>query len=237
MAFLCLDIETIPNAKWLNPRVVEPTVEWAKEHEAAMQKDPGFFGDMVAKGEVPLLQTGVVPSLHPTTCQVVQVSFGTRNEDGTLWTRIVQADDYMAEGVGLEATEEAVLRDAFDIIGRSIVKGALLVTFNGKGFDLPVLRWRAALRKVAISRLRWSNLMYPYKHDEHCDLRLAFSDGDKRAKGTQQVWSDAFEIHAEEHGRDVWPWVRAGKWPELRRYGEVEQGTLVALYERVRAYI
>lgn len=228
VSILTLDLETIPQTKCLDPTRVNPTAEWLEKWGDVP------FADEIASGKVPLLQTGVVPSLHPTTCHIVQVSFGTIDADGETKVKLVQSDHYMPDPhMDMENCEKALLADAFKVLDGKHT----LVGFNTKGFDLPTLRWRAALLGLEVPRLPWSKLLYPFDHQTHCDLRLVLGNDNKFAKGTLQMWADAFGVYAEEHGAEVWSWVRDGKWNLLRIYGETETRTLVDLWKKVRAFI
>ena len=56
-----------------------------------------------------------------------------------------------------------------------------LVTFNGRGFDLPVLKYRALKYGISAPWLmqgdgKWDNYGYRYSTDWHCDLMDALSD-------------------------------------------------------------
>ena len=133
----------------------------------------------------------------------------------------------------LRTAERSVIRLAFEQISWAFERGFTLVTFNGKGFDLPMLRWRAAILGLTIPKLNWYELLYPYRHKEHIDLRLLFSDGDRRAKGTLTTWARAFGLEAEESGHQVLQWVQEGRWDELRRYGGEEMPSLINLFRAV----
>lgn len=56
-----------------------------------------------------------------------------------------------------------------------------LVTFNGRGFDLPVLKYRAMVHGIAAPVLyqsgdKWSSYAHRYSEDWHCDLQDVLSD-------------------------------------------------------------
>lgn len=228
MTFLGLDIETIPQPWALDTEHVRPTEAWMKDWGDVP------FADELRSGRVPLAQTGTLPATHPTTARIVQVSLGWRGKAG-VETKILQLDDYFGnESMDdrMDEWEEALIRDALACLSSAVSKRSVLVTFNGKSFDLPMLRWRAALLKLCdLPRLPWRRLLYPYSDEQHSDLRLAFGNDDRRATGTLQTWAGAFEVHAEEHGADVAAWVEAGEWAKLRQYGVTEQATLIELYE------
>ena len=56
-----------------------------------------------------------------------------------------------------------------------------LVSFNGRGFDLPVLKYRAMVHGVSVSWLygagdKWNSYQNRYSTDWHCDLLDVLSD-------------------------------------------------------------
>jgi hypothetical protein len=235
--FVTCDIETVPA-----PHLMDPA-SYAT-HGGAVKLEAGWLADHIAVdeeirgGRAVLAATKAAPSLHAITCRVVQVSFGRRQPTGEIERRIMQWDEYAGDGTPIGPDlEKCVLLDAFDMLHKARAKDMTIVSFNGKEFDLPLLRARAAILKLDVPRLAWSGtrgLLYPFSDDTHCDIRLLLNHGDRRASGTLQVWAEAFGIHAEEHGADVCAWVQAGDWASLRRYGEVEATTLVEFYERLR---
>lgn len=214
--FLTLDLETVPQARFLDPAA------WPDGPH------PEGWEDDVRAGRAEVWATSVAPSLHATTCHIVQVSFGWRTPEGSLQRIVSQSDGF---GPTVAEAEPLLLFDALRMLASACEKRTTIVSFNGKGFDIPLLRARAALLRVKSPRIPWRRLLYPYDDNQHADLRLVLSADDRRARGTLQWWSEAFGVHAEEHGAEVGAWVRAGEWDKLRAYGEVEAKTLVELYE------
>jgi predicted PolB exonuclease-like 3'-5' exonuclease len=131
--------------------------------------------------------------------------------------------------------ERKVITLAVEKLVWAVRNRCTIVTFNGKGFDLPMLRWRAAMLHVAVPTLSWYELLYPYRHKEHIDLRLLFSDGDRRARGTMAMWCEAFGIDAKTvgSGADVLGWVEKGDWNTLLSYGLDEMDDLIQLFRAV----
>lgn len=77
-----------------------------------------------------------------------------------------------------DATEKELLEGFFSYLGRSMPR---LVSFNGRGFDLPVLKYRAIKHGVSAPFLyqsgdKWNSYTSRYSLDWHCDLLEALSD-------------------------------------------------------------
>jgi hypothetical protein len=247
VSFLTVDIETVPQARYADPdNYVEgegEALDWDPEWANDYFRDHGTaIHDAIEAGEAVLAATKVTPALHPTTCHIVQVSFGWRapmgNQSAELHRRVLQINDYfIGAEPSLPDAERPLVYDAIDLLAGACQKGTTIVSFNGKQFDLPVLRARAALLRAKVPPVPWRRLLYPYADDRHADLRLILSADGRRARGTLQWWAEAFGIHAEEHGAEVWGWVRAGEWGKLGTYGLTEAQTLVELYEAVQAVL
>lgn len=253
MTFLTVDIETVPQARFVDPEqyaltgpmagpislddsLLQVREGWREEHYHVSFAE---IATAIREARVPLGETGVAASLHPTTCHIVQVSFGWRapmgNQPAELHRKVLQINDYfLGPERSLSDAERPLVYDAIDLLAGAYQKGTTIVSFNGKQFDIPVLRARAALLRAKVPPIPWRRLLYPYADDRHADLRLILSADDRRARGTLQWWCDAFGIRAEEHGSDVFTWVRNCEWDKLYAYGLVEAQTLVELYEAVR---
>jgi hypothetical protein len=244
MTFLTLDIETVPQARYVTPGAFNVLDTFMSGHSPTILRE---LESAIELGEAPVAETGVCPALHASTCHIVQVSFGWRHE-GAPVCRVIQSDDYYAEWAAIQppdalpspaTVERALLTDALGVLAGATSKRTTVVSFNGKQFDVPMLRARAALLRLQATALPWRRLLYPYSDDQHADLRLVIGSDNRYAKGTLQWWADAFGIHAEEHGADVFGWVNAAppEWEKLRAYGEVEARTLVELFEAVQGVL
>ncbi len=76
------------------------------------------------------------------------------------------------------ASEKELLEGFFSYLGKSRPR---LVSFNGRSFDLPVLKYRAMVHGIAAPWLynsgdKWNSYTSRYSLDWHCDLLEALSD-------------------------------------------------------------
>ena len=101
-----------------------------------------------------------------------------------------------------------------------------IVTFNGRGFDVPFIYLRSALTNVAISRKDW--LGYRFQTEPHCDLaeQLTFygvsgRDGAAR-RFNLDFYCKAFGIESPKShgvtGRDVNTMLAEGRHREIAEY-------------------
>lgn len=81
-------------------------------------------------------------------------------------------------GGKVDASEKELVQGFFQHLGKIYAR---LVSFNGRGFDLPVLKYRAMVHGVQADWLyqrgdKWNNYTQRYSLDWHCDLLEALSD-------------------------------------------------------------
>src|SRR5689334_2528132 len=112
-------------------------------------------------------------NLWPFTAQVVCIAM--LNADTSKGKVLFIAADYepSAEGGPVEfvpCVDEAELLAAFWEVAKHYEQ---IVTFNGRGFDVPFIYLRSALLNVPISRKDW--LGYRYQTEPHCDLAEQFT--------------------------------------------------------------
>lgn len=108
-------------------------------------------------------------NLWPLTAQVVCIAM--LNAETSRGQVLFQAGDFQEDADDAAAVryvpcaDEAELLGAFWEIGK---KYGHVVTFNGRGFDVPFIYLRSAILNVPITRKDW--LGYRFQTDPHCDL-------------------------------------------------------------------
>jgi DNA polymerase elongation subunit (family B) len=114
-----------------------------------------------------------------------------------------------------------------------------IVTFNGRGFDVPFIYLRSAVLKVDVSRKDW--LGYRYQTEPHCDLleQLTFynisgRDGAAR-RFNLDFYCKAFGIESPKSqgvtGMDIGRLVAEGKGREIAEYCMRDVHATLALYK------
>jgi DNA polymerase elongation subunit (family B) len=114
-----------------------------------------------------------------------------------------------------------------------------IVTFNGRGFDVPFIYLRSALLNVPISKKNW--LGYRYAVEPHCDLAEQFTfysvsgrDGAAR-RFNLDFYCKAFGIGSPKSagvtGMDVKDLMEAGKFREIAEYCLRDVRATVELYK------
>ncbi|MBI4662069.1 MAG: ribonuclease H-like domain-containing protein [Verrucomicrobia bacterium] len=179
-------------------------------------------------------------NLYPFTAQVVCVAM--LNAETGRGQVLFLAEDFeqgAAEGGPVEfvpCVDETELLTAFWDVARHYES---IITFNGRGFDVPFIYLRSALLNVPISRKDW--LGYRYQTDPHCDLaeQLTFygvsgRDGAAR-RFNLDFYCKSFGIDSPKShgvtGMDVNTLLAEGRNREIAEYCLRDVRATVALYQ------
>jgi DNA polymerase elongation subunit (family B) len=166
-------------------------------------------------------------SLWPMTARVVCIAM--LNAETSKGQVLFTAEDFDEEA-GEESNpvkfipcvDEAELLTAFWDVAKHY-EG--VVTFNGRGFDVPFIYLRSALLNTPISRKDW--LGYRFQTDSHCDLadQLTFYSGGRDGAGRRfnlDFYCKAFGIDSPKGhgvtGMDMGRLLAEGKCREIAEY-------------------
>ena len=156
---------------------------------------------------------------HLQRVVAISVTFRGRGDEFKVWT------------LGDEnADEKEIIQRFFDGIDRYT---PTLVSWNGSGFDLPVIHYRAMLHKIAAPRywdmgeddqsFKWNNYISRY-HTRHTDLMdlLALYSGRANAPLDDLATLYGFPGKMGMSGAKVWDAYQEGKIAEIRNYCETD---------------
>lgn len=141
---------------------------------------------------------------------------------------------------GLDDGEAKLVNDFFRVIDRYTPQ---LVSWNGGGFDLPVLHYRALINGVTASRywemgnedrdFKWNNYLSRY-HTRHMDLMdlLALYTGRANAPLDDLAKLCGFPGKLGVDGSQVWPLYQQGRLDEIRAYCETDVVNTYLVYCR-----
>lgn len=139
-----------------------------------------------------------------------------------------------------ESDEAELIRRFYDGIERYT---PTLVSWNGGGFDLPVLHYRALLHGISAPRywetgaddqsFRWNNYISRY-HERHTDLMdiIAYYQPRASAPLDEVAQMLGFPGKLGMHGSEVWNQFLAGKIGEIRDYCETDALNTYLIYLR-----
>jgi len=166
-------------------------------------------------------------NLWPFTAQVVCIAM--LNAESLRGQVLFIAEDFEEDAVEggpvefMPCADEMELLTAFWDVAKHYDE---IVTFNGRGFDVPFLYLRSAVLNVPISKKNW--LGYRYATEPHCDLAEQFSfygvsgrEGAAR-KFNLDFYCKAFGIDSPKAhgvtGMDVNTLMAEGKFRDIAEY-------------------
>lgn len=179
-------------------------------------------------------------NLWPFTAQVVCIAM--LNADTARGQVLFLADDFEADADEAGPVEfvplpdEVELLTAFWDVARHY---ETVVTFNGRGFDVPFIYLRSAILNVPITRKDW--LGYRFQTEPHCDLaeQLTFYNVSGREGAARRFNLDfyckAFGIESPKAfgvtGMDVNDLMTQGRYREIAQYCLRDVQATVLLYQ------
>lgn len=150
-------------------------------------------------------------------------------------------DGFRVRSLGtLDDQEPKLVQDFFRVIDRYTPQ---LVSWNGGGFDLPVLHYRAMVHGVCASRywemgdeerdFKWNNYLSRY-HTRHTDLMdlLALYTGRANAPLDDLAKLCGFPGKMGVDGSQVWTLFQEGRLKEIRDYCETDVVNTYLVYCR-----
>ncbi|MBL6665251.1 MAG: 3'-5' exonuclease [Rickettsiales bacterium] len=166
--------------------------------------------------------------------KIVAISFVeceiVRDFDGGEFYRIVD----VRSGGDLMADEADLVRGFFGHLKKKLSR---LVSFNGRSFDLPVLKYRAMKHGVECGWLykngdKWNNYNQRYSLDWHCDLAEAFSDFGASARVKMNELCSVFNLPGKigVDGSKVSEMYDNNQLKEIRDYCETDVLNTYLLY-------
>ena len=216
MNILAFDIETVPDVD-----------TGRRLHGLEGLSDKDVAQAMFAKRRE---QTGESEFLRHHLHRVVTISAVLRTDDSLRVWSLGEPDSGEAE----------LIRRFYDGIERYT---PTLVSWNGGGFDLPVLHYRALLHGVSAPRywdtgeddreFKWNNYISRY-HSRHTDLMDVLSGYQPRAAAPLDEIAQMLNLPGKlgRHGSEVWDQFQAGKIAEIRDYCETDALNTYLIYLR-----
>ncbi len=202
-------------------------------------RDAGKIADEVAR-KTRQAEIAQQMSLWPLTARVVCIAM--LNLDSCRGQVLFIADDFETDGDDAGAVEFVPCVDELELLTAfwDVAKHyEAIITFNGRGFDVPFIYLRSALLNVPITRKDW--LGYRYQTEPHCDLaeQLTFYGVSGREGAARRFNLDfyckAFGIDSPKShgvtGMDVSQMVAAGRYREIAEYCLRDVQATVRLYQ------
>jgi len=183
-------------------------------------------------------------NLWPLTAQVVCI--GMLNAESLRGQALFLAEDFEADAGEAGPVEFVPFADEPELLTAfwDVAKHYdAVVTFNGRGFDVPFIYLRSALLNVPISRKDW--LGYRFATEPHCDLAEQFtfynvSGRDGAAKRFNlDFYCKAFGVESPKShgvtGMDVSTLMAEGRFRDIAEYCLRDVRATVELYRLWKA--
>jgi 3'-5' exonuclease len=152
-----------------------------------------------------------------------------------------QHDQFKVWSLGeIDSNEQTIIQRFFQGIEKHT---PTLVSWNGSGFDLPVLHYRALINNIVAPRyfetgefeqsFRWNNYLNRF-HDRHLDLMDTLAGYQSRAYVSLHEMATLLGLPGKFSltGGDVWEQYQAGHFQEIRDYCESDALTTYLIFLR-----
>ncbi len=146
----------------------------------------------------------------------------------------------LASGGEPDSTEAELIEGFFRIIDQ---RAPQLVSFNGRSFDVPVLKYRAMAHSLSCPRWfsqgdRWNNYDARYSQEYHLDLLEVLSDFGASARCSMDEVAAVFGVPGKlaTAGDDVRSMFESGDIDAIRNYCETDVCTTLLLFLRQQLF-
>jgi len=216
---MVFDLETVPDVETGRRLLDQPEGTDAEVVEALLAR-------RAAKTGTPVGASTFLPH-HLQRIVAISVVVATQE-----WVKVWSLGD-------LESDEAEILLRFFEGIQRYT---PTLVSWNGSGFDLPVLHYRSLLRGVTAARywetgehdqsFKWNNYLGRY-HQRHTDLMDILANYQRAgAPLDEMAIMLGFPGKMGMHGSEVWEKFQQGNLQSIRDYCETDVLNTYLIYLR-----
>ena len=232
MEIIAIDIETIPHQSLpggcrpeFNASEVKTGNAGAEKAQLKIEKERIKFEETLTKKM----------STSPTLCQVCTfcgMLFDTETDEIKDKVSIQISEE-------IEDDEYECIHDAWNFIRKSREKKIPLVTFNGIGFDVPVLIFRAMALDIPIP-METKNLLKKYEARDHYDLMQLLAHWDRQGWQKLDFYLKLFRIGKkldDMDGSKVYAAWQAKEFDKIKAYCENDVFQLCELFQRVESWI
>jgi len=222
-SLLVFDIETIPDVSSCKNLLDISDSSSIEEKRSALTK----YHLEVTNGQNDFLRQ----PFH----QVVVISFLLCNISYQSGYEVFTLQEIRSGGM-LNSSEKELVKGFFHYIAE---KKPRLVSFNGRTFDIPVLKYRAMVHGIQAEYFhkagdKWNSYSQRYSSDWHCDLLELLSDFGASARIKMNEVCAAFNLPGKigVDGSQVMSLYDSGKIQEIRDYCETDVTNTYLIYLR-----
>jgi len=224
MQISVIDCETVPNTNLPAGTIPQFDPDSVKVGNI---KDPEKVKAKVAK-ERAVFNNSLIKkmSLHPDLCEVCCFA-GMRydTETGTSVTTVLSG-------------EPQTIEQAWSFIADAYHDFVPIVSYNGIGFDLPVLLHRAMDLNVPVSGRIYQDITKRYSITHHYDLMQILAGWDRQKWESLDFYLQRFGIGEKTgDGGDVYKMWKDGKINEIEEYCKSDVELTAKLFARLESWI
>ena len=164
--------------------------------------------------------------------EIVVVGFGYKDVTEIIITsnRITKLTE--SSRIHVMQNEQELLDKTWDMIAGYLKHGEVMITWNGKEFDIPFLFQRSLIHNIEPpDEIAYDDLIHKYRNEPHCDLRTLLP------KGSMDVWMATLGIDDKVmEGSDISKmWTKNPMKVIEKCIKDLERNTL--LWERLSKWI
>jgi len=235
------DLETIP-AQNIHPDCV-PKFD-PDSVKLGQRKDPLKIQEFL-RGEEEKFNSEVVKkmSLDPYLCQILCFSgvIYDARQDAIIKEKTIYLGRYESELTSDIHHEYEMISQICDLLRQVRDEKITIVTFNGYGFDFPVLQIAAVRLNVpVIDAKTWQQWMKRYGHWSHYDLMQELGHWNIKNRKSLDFYAKRFGIGTKTDdmdGSQVFPSWQNGEDEKIKSYCRDDALLTAKLYARVGEYL
>jgi len=225
MLVASIDCETIPNQNL--PESVIPQFD-PTTVKLGNVKDPDKRESKIAAERAKFNHTlDKTMSLSPDLCQVVcfcGAVYDTETGEDSERIRV--------------SKEPATIWDGWKFIYNAYHNAIPIVSFNGNGFDLPVMLHRAMDLKVPMSRRIYNDITRRYSTKSHFDLMQVLADWDRQRWQPLDFYLKRYGVGEKTgDGSQVYGMWKDGKHKEIEEYCISDVLNTAKLFARLEGWL
>lgn len=220
--YAVIDLESIPSTtlpEGVKPEFDRGSVKLGNIKDPIKQEEKIELAHMDFRAELDKKM-----SLDPDLCEVVCC--------GIYHSELDQAVIYG------QKTNSVLIKNVWEMISQIYLDHIPLVSYNGIGFDLPVLLHAALRENVPVDPEMYKDLTRKYENKFHYDLMQWFSNWDRTKWKPLDFYLKLFNIGEKTgEGSDVCSWWKSGDYEKIRLHCETDVKVTAKLFERVQQWI
>lgn len=231
MRIFAFDLETIPNQSI--PDECKPAFNPSSVKTGNI-KDPVKIQEKIKEQEQVFIDgLSKTMSIDPALCQLclfAGIEFDTE-KDEIIKEHILYVDD--------ENDDYEPVFHGWELLIAAYYERIPIVTFNGKGFDFPIMLFRAIQQDINVDMKAYDELTYRYINDRHYDLLQLLAGWDRSKWHNLDFYLKLFGLGAKGDfdGSMVYSAYIAGEHEKIKQYGRKDVLDTCNLFSRVDSWV